>query len=163
MNEPRISNTTGALMLIVAVFFDLSGAGINLIPVAGQIFAYLITGLGYLTHWFWFTMKDVSVISSKQVFKTVAKFLGPAALEIITLGVAPGLTLSVLLTIGQSRIEDRAAIAQTKRDTETQQQLDIESASIEESQIEDNFEEDSNTPPQVKAYDDTPPRDTLEE
>jgi hypothetical protein len=158
MEEPRISKTTGILMLIVAVFFDLLNAGVNLIPVAGQIMAELITVFAYCCLWFWFSLKGVSLVSKKRAFR----FFGVSIIELIPiLNVLPGITLSVLLTIAQVQLEDRTLLAQQNADQKDQEMQELENSVFEKEQEE--FEEEvDNTPPQTEPYEGTQARDTLE-
>lgn len=173
MNEPRISKTTATLMVVVAIFFDLTSAGVNLIPVVGQFSGWFVTIFGYCSHWFWFSLKGVSVISPKQAVKTLSRFLGPAVLEALTFGIAPGLTLSVFLTIGQSRIEDRLnkrASQTAEEEYEEERMIEEENEQIESNLVEEELEEDlleqsvsrKSRSPQPKPYDGDADRDTLE-
>ncbi len=149
-------------MVVVAIFFDLLNAGVNLIPVAGQVMAELITVFAYCSLWLWFSLKNVSLISKKRAFR----FFGVSIIEIIPiLNMLPGITLSVLLTITQVQLEDRLALAQTKKEQEEQDNEEFVARVRENEQreIEEFVAEDNNTPPQVEPYDETPSRDTLEE
>lgn len=160
MEEVRISKTTGILMLIVAVFFDLLNAGVNLIPVAGQIMAELITIFAYCCLWFWFSLKGVSLVSKKRAFR----FFGASIIEIIPiLNVLPGITLSVFLTIAQVQLEDRTRLTQKNTDQKEQELQALEANSFEEElEREELAEEVDNTPPQIESYEETRARDTLE-
>ncbi len=106
-SEPKIDKITGAMMIAVAVLFDIANAGINLIPVLGQILAVLISIVGYCTFTLWFWQRGSGVVNPKRT----ATFFGSGIIEAIpVLNILPAITLGVFLTVSMVQLEDRTGI-----------------------------------------------------
>lgn len=128
-SKPRISITTAILMLCVAFFYDILQPLLNLIPILGQILSYFVLLCSFCTFnivWFHvchirFTEQFIGGRSGKWVFlKILAKFGIPVLFEILTVGVAPGITLWILFTILTVRSADLAV----EKGIVTNEQLD---------------------------------------
>jgi hypothetical protein len=108
MNEefkPRISSTTAWLMLPTAFFYDTLQALFNLIPFLGQILSYLIVFFSFLTFYVWFKIHDVGFLERFGAKKIMA-YIAIPIIEVLTLGIAPGITIATLITILIVRSED---------------------------------------------------------
>ncbi len=105
--EPKIDKATGIVMIAVAALFDIANAGINLIPVLGQILAVLISIVGYCTFTLWFWKRGIGFVNPKRT----ATFFGSGIIEAIpVLNILPALTVGVALTVGMVQLEDRTGI-----------------------------------------------------
>ncbi len=105
--QNRIDPTTGGIMIAVALLFDAMNAGINLIPLLGQVLSVLISLVAYLTFGFWFLKLGVGFVNPKRA----ASFFGSALIEAIPLlNILPGITVGVALTILVVQLEDKTGI-----------------------------------------------------
>lgn len=101
--DGQIDNATGGLMIGTAIVYDLANAGINLIPVAGNIGASFISVFACMHFWLWFKLHGVSF--SKKPGRAIS-FFGCELIEFIpVLNVLPATTLGVFLTIASTRAE----------------------------------------------------------
>lgn len=100
--DKEIKPVTGTFMIIVALLFDGIQAGINLIPIVGQILSFLISIFAFLTFWVWFKMNGVSFAKPKRAGSMGVGFL----VELIpVLNMLPAWTLAVFLIISDTKIK----------------------------------------------------------
>ena len=110
--EIRIDKTTGVVMVAVAVLFDAVNAGLNLIPLLGQVLAVLVSIIAYLTFGFWFLRRGVGFVNPKRA----ASFFGSAIIEAIpVLNILPCITVGVALTVLVVQLEDKTGIKMPKK------------------------------------------------
>jgi hypothetical protein len=95
--EPRINNTSAALMIGTAALCDLLGP---FGTVGGPVVFFI-----------WFKNKGVPVISTKQVGKQLANLGLNAVGEVATGGIWVGVTVGVIITIVLSRVEDKLGVS----------------------------------------------------
>jgi hypothetical protein len=101
--KPKIKKGTMVLMVATALFFDVLGALINLIPGLGQVLAIFIAWAGQATFWLWFKMHGVSYGTKKRAVSVTAGFIIGM---IPFLNIIPELTLQVILILGTLEVED---------------------------------------------------------
>jgi len=101
----RITNITAGLIIGTALFIDIIIAILAWIPYVGWIINIAVGWFAFMSFWLWFKLKEISLASLK-------KKIAMAGLNIVGLlpflGVIPGWTLSVILIIIWSRVEDKA-------------------------------------------------------
>ena len=103
----RIDKTTGIIMVAVALLFDAANAGINLIPILGQILGVLVSIVAYCTFGFWFIKRGVGFANPKRA----AAFFGSGLIEAIPiLNILPAVTIGVVLTVLMVQLEDKTGI-----------------------------------------------------
>lgn len=118
MKEGHIPNVVAILIISVAVFIDLSQAGINLlhfIPVAGNAFAmvanWIISAITFFMFWFWFLLYGVHFNSAKRILSMGGGFL----MELIPIvDTLPAWTAAVVLVIITARMPKIVEIASGK-------------------------------------------------
>lgn len=148
---PRISAGGGALMVGVALFFDVLNGIVNLIPVAGQILSVCITLLAYFLLWIWFASKGVSLASPKRV----VQYWGSMLPELVPFfNILPLITLGVFLTVAETKTEDAIAVHRAKKKAKraTREGGGEEGEEEEFEDNEDDGENELSTPPQLSSY-----------
>jgi hypothetical protein len=103
--NPRIKKTAAALMIAVALFYDALQALFNLIPIAGQILSYLVLMLSALHYFIWFKIHDVGFLERFGAKKILA-YIAVPIIEILTVGLAPGITIATGITVLIVKFED---------------------------------------------------------
>ncbi len=103
--KPRIKNSTAVLMIFVSFFYDALQALINLIPIAGQILAYGVLLLSAFHLFVWFKIHDVGFLERFGAKKIMA-YIAVPIIEILTVGIAPGITIATGITIAIVKSED---------------------------------------------------------
>lgn len=93
-------------MLSVAFFYDVLQGLFNLIPFIGQILSLGVVFLSFFTFFIWFKMHDVGFLERFGAKKILA-YVAVPIIEVMTLGVAPGITFAVGITIAIVRFEDK--------------------------------------------------------
>jgi len=71
----EIDEGTWWLMGLVALFFDGVGAGVNLIPIAGQILDMMNDLIADFTFWLWFKMKGAKYSKVTMFGAFIVKFI----------------------------------------------------------------------------------------
>jgi len=109
--KDKISLQGAVGIVTLALFFDASGAIINIIPFIGQVLSVIIGGLGYLIVGFcFFYFFQVNVLETKRLMK----FFSGAIIEIIpVINILPGLTASVIMTIMAVNIAEKTGVKPT--------------------------------------------------
>jgi hypothetical protein len=99
----RITKTTAAFMIVVAVFFDLLQLLLTVLLI-GIVLNPAIDVVAFLTFYLWFKLKGVSLTSSnKQLIATVSGYI----VEIIPiLNALPGITIATIARIIVVKTED---------------------------------------------------------
>lgn len=93
-------------MLSVAFFYDVLQGLFNLMPFLGQILSVGILVLTFFTFFIWFKIHDVGFLERFGAKKILA-YIAVPIIEVMTLGVAPGITFAVGITIAIVRFEDK--------------------------------------------------------
>jgi len=105
MEQKEISNTTLALMISVAIFFDVLQFIIGLVPIAGQYISVMVTIIALPTFYLWFKIYGRSFMSPKKV---MALGCGTIIELIPILNILPGWTVAVIFLVGIERAEKAA-------------------------------------------------------
>lgn len=100
--EEGLSKITIILMIIVALVFDGIQLLLQLIPILGQILAFLISVFAFLTFYLWFKLKGLHFSVTKRLV-----FFGGTAFEVALpiLNAIPIWTASVSFVAISSRIK----------------------------------------------------------
>jgi hypothetical protein len=94
MKKETISKTTFAMMLAVAIFFDVALSVIQLIPFAGSVAAMVFNVVPFMLFYLWYTMEGISFVNPKKAFT----FFGCSFIEFIPFAnILPAWTASVII------------------------------------------------------------------
>lgn len=93
-NKPKVSKKDFILMLVVAIFFDVTLAGIQLIPFAGSVAASVFSVIPFMSFFIWYKILDIDFVNPKKAFT----FFGCSFIEFIPgLNAFPAWTLSIII------------------------------------------------------------------
>ena len=108
--EIRIPDGTAMLMVGTALFYDALQALFDLIPFLGWILSYLLMLYVFLTfNVVWFHIRGIKFFESLigKGGRALVKWLLCTFLEVVSVGALPGVTLWIILTILQVRLDDK--------------------------------------------------------
>jgi hypothetical protein len=104
------------MMLALALVFDGLQALVTLVPVLGQALSIMLTIIAVTSFGLWFAIKGVSYFSGRKAGLKIAATLGSTVAELIPfIQALPAISLSVLVVIMASRLEDKEENAEEKR------------------------------------------------
>lgn len=107
--EIRISDSTAMLMIGTALFYDALQALLDLIPFLGWILSYLLMLYVFLTfNVVWFHIRGIKFFESLvgKGGRALVRWLLCSFLEVVSVGALPGVTIWIILTILQTRLDD---------------------------------------------------------
>ncbi len=107
-NDPQISKKDFALMLTVAIFFDVVLAVIQLIPIVGSVAASVFNVIPFIGFFIWYQLLGLDFKKPKKAFT----FFGCSLIEFIpVINALPGWTSEVVIMYIMQKKDDILAKA----------------------------------------------------